>query len=149
MVRRNAPTRSRAALPTASPRTLRILAALGVAALTAPAAATAQEGQHSAPALPDTAAITPATIDAGRAAFHGAGQCAACHGAHLEGGVGPTLKAHEWKDAKNGDLSAIYRVVTQGVPGTPMVAHPGGISDSVAVEVAAYIWAVNHRNAKP
>jgi mono/diheme cytochrome c family protein len=99
---------------------------------------------------PDTAAVTPDVIDAGRRIFSGRGTCYACHGSHLEGGpVAPTLRAHTWKDAKGGDLGAIYYVDTHGVPGTVMVAHPGGISDADAVRVASFVWAVSHRGAKP
>ena len=99
---------------------------------------------------PDTNAITPATVDLGRALFHGKGTCFACHGAQLEGTqIAPTLKAHAWRDAKNGQLDEIFRVVTHGVSGTVMVAFPGGISRSEALNAAAYIWSVNNRQAKP
>ncbi len=99
---------------------------------------------------PDTAAITPQAVDAGRAIFHGKGTCFACHGAQLEGTqLAPTLKAHSWRDAKNGQLDEIFRVVTRGVPSTVMVAMPGGISRAEALNVASYIWSVNNRNAKP
>lgn len=99
---------------------------------------------------PDTAAITPQAIDAGRAIFHGKGTCFACHGAQLEGTqLAPTLKPHAWRDAKNGQLDEIFRVVTHGVPSTVMVAFPGGISRADALNVASYIWSVNNRNAKP
>lgn len=90
-----------------------------------------------------------AAISAGRLVFHGQGTCAVCHGQKLEGGVGPTLKAHAWKDAKGGDEPAIYAVVTHGVPNTAMVSHPGGISDAQAVQVATYVWAVSHGKATP
>lgn len=99
---------------------------------------------------PDTAAITPQAVDAGRAIFHGRGTCFACHGAQLEGSqLAPTLKAHAWRDAKNGQLDEIVRVVMHGVPSTVMVAFPGGISRADALNVASYIWSVDHRNAKP
>jgi mono/diheme cytochrome c family protein len=99
---------------------------------------------------PDTTAITPQAVDAGRAIFHGKGTCFACHGAQLEGTqLAPTLKAHSWRDAKNGQLDEIVRVVTHGVPSTVMVALPGGISRADALNVASYIWSVNNRNAKP
>lgn len=101
-------------------------------------------------AAPDTAAITPQAIDAGRAIFHGKGTCFACHGAQLEGTqLAPTLKSHAWRDAKNGQLDEIVRVVTHGVPSTVMVAFPGGISRADALNVASYIWSVNNRNVKP
>lgn len=103
------------------------------------------------PALPDTNAITPAMVDAGRRIFHGRGTCFACHGPNLEGGpVAPTLKGSApWKDARGGALDAIFYVVTHGVSGTLMVSHPGGISDADAVNVATYIWSISHRGAKP
>lgn len=93
--------------------------------------------------------IDAAAVAAGRGVFHGAGMCAACHGPKLEGGVGPTLRAHAWKDAKGGGEAAIYTVVTHGVPNTAMVAHPGGISDTQATQVATYVWAVSHDKATP
>ena len=99
---------------------------------------------------PDTTAITPQAVDAGRAIFHGRGTCFACHGAQLEGTqLAPTLKSHPWRDAKNGQFDEIFRVVTHGVPSTVMVAFPGGISRADALNVASYIWSVNNRNAKP
>lgn len=103
------------------------------------------------PTLPDTSAITPGMVDAGRRIFHGKGTCFACHGPNLEGGpVAPTLKGRApWRDAHGGALDAIFYVVTHGVSGTLMVSHPGGISDADAVNVATYIWSVSHRGAKP
>jgi len=99
---------------------------------------------------PDTNAITPAMVDLGRAIFHGKGTCFACHGAQLEGTqIAPTLKAHAWRDAKNGQLDELFRVLTHGVPSTVMVAFPGGISRTEALNVAAYVWSVNKRSAKP
>ena len=113
-------------------------------------ALTAQRANAQGPsAVPDSVAATPAEVTAGRAIFHGQGQCLMCHGAGLEGGIGPTLRAHAWRDAKGGDLAAIYYVVTHGVPGTAMVSHPGNISDEQAHAVAAYIWAVSHNRSKP
>ncbi len=95
------------------------------------------------------AQVTPAAIDAGRSIFHGAGTCLVCHGANLEGAIGPQLTAHEWKDAKGGAFNAIVGVISKGVDGTAMVSHPGGISDAQVQQVAAYIWAVSHGKAKP
>ncbi len=113
--------------------------------LASPAAA-----QQPVPAAPDTSAITPAAVDIGRAIFHGKGTCFMCHGAQLEGTqVAPTLKAHAWRDAKDGRFDEIFRVATHGVPSTVMVAFPGGISRAEALNVASYIWSVNNRKAKP
>lgn len=97
----------------------------------------------------DTSVITDQLIRDGRGVFRGHGGCAVCHGQKLEGVVGPTLKAHAWKDAPNGDFDALIRVISAGVPNTVMVAHPNGISQAQVVAVAAYIWAVNHGRTKP
>lgn len=106
--------------------------------------------QQPAPTQPDTAAITPAMVDAGRAIFHGKGTCFACHGMRLEGTqIAPTLIKTVWKDAKGGDLKAIHYVATHGVAGTLMVPFPGGITAAEAVSVASYIWSVNNRKVKP
>ena len=109
--------------------------------------------QYDAPgesiALLDSSEVTAENVIKGRALFHGSGTCAVCHGQQLEGGVGPTLRAHVWKDAKAGDYAAIYGVVSHGVANTAMVAHPGGINDAQTVQVASYVWAVSHDKAKP
>ena len=116
-----------------------------VTAVLAPVSLRAQQADP-----PDTNAVTPAMVDAGRSIFHGKGTCFACHGARLEGTqIAPTLKTHPWRDAKNGQLDEIFRVVTHGVPSTVMVANPGGLSRAEALSVASYIWSVNNRNARP
>jgi mono/diheme cytochrome c family protein len=126
------------------------VAALACVVSAAPAAMSSRAPRIAQDALPDTSAITPDMVDAGRRVFHGQGTCFACHGANLEGGpIAPTLKPHAWKDAKGGELGAIYYVVTHGVSGTAMVSHPGGISDADAAHAAEYIWSVGHRGAKP
>lgn len=126
---------------------------LASVAMLAPAlllVASAAAAQQPDPIVPDTAAITTAAVDIGRAIFHGKGTCFMCHGAKLEGTqVAPTLKQHKWRDAKDGKLDEIFRVATHGVPSTVMVAFPGSISKAEALSVASYIWSVNHRDAKP
>lgn len=132
-------------LPTFSLAAALVVLLVGRAAPLAAQGPAAHPGTHL-----DTASITPAEVDAGRALFRGQGTCFACHGANLEGGpMAPTLKPHPWRDAKGGDFDAIYYVIVHGVPGTAMVAHPGGISDADALHLAAYIWSVDHRGAKP
>jgi mono/diheme cytochrome c family protein len=114
------------------------------------AAASALALHRQGPAQPDTSAITPATVDLGRAIFHGKGTCFACHGQKLEGSqIAPTLMPHAWRDAKNGEFAEIYRVATHGVPSTLMVAYPGGISAAEALAVASYVWSVGKGKAKP
>jgi len=88
-------------------------------------------------------------IQAGRKIFHGAGGCYACHGGKLQGGpVAPPLTGPKFKDI-DGSFDAILHVVRGGVPGTAMVAHPGGIDDGQTIQVANYVYAVIHGEAKP
>ena len=122
------------------------IAAFAVLALSA----TLSRDLGSQSVLPETGQITKAMVNSGRDVFHGAGTCFACHGAELEGTpIAPTLQKHAWKDAKDGTLPEIYRVVTHGVDGTAMVSHPGGITDAQAVYAAVYVYSVSHGTAQP
>jgi mono/diheme cytochrome c family protein len=126
---------------------LRAAFAAGVALLVTAGSAAAQQPAASEP---DTLAITPAMVIAGRALFHGKGACFACHGMNLEGTqVAPTLVKKVWKDAKGGDFKAIFGIITHGVPATVMVAYPGGVTRAEAMSLASYIWSVNNRKEKP
>ena len=88
-------------------------------------------------------------IQAGRKVFHGPGGCYACHGGKLQGGpVAPPLTGPKFKGI-DGSFEAILHVVRGGVPGTAMVAHPGGIDDGQTIQVANYVYAVIHGQAKP
>ena len=100
-------------------------------------------------AAPDSALLTTAIIDQGRKIFHGPGNCYACHGDKLEGGpIAPSLKGPAWKHI-DGSYDAVVHRVDEGMPGTAMVSHPGGISESQVLIVATYIYAVSHGLAKP
>ncbi|MGB7213192.1 MAG: c-type cytochrome [Gemmatimonadales bacterium] len=117
-----------------------------------------QSGTMGAPVVRDSMAgsgpaaadlLAPKSIAAGRDVFHGEGTCFVCHGAQLEGGpIAPTLRAHQWRNG-DGSFAMIFHVITTGVANTAMVAHPGGINDTEARQVAAYVWAVSHGKAKP
>ena len=133
-------------------RAVMVVATIGVMfapIVVSPSVVPARSTLQQQPA-PDTSVITPAMVNAGRAIFHGKGTCFACHGPELQGTqVAPTLKAHEWRDAKKGEFPAIFNVVTHGVSGTLMVAFPGGISRAEALSVAAYVWSVGQGRVKP
>ncbi len=93
--------------------------------------------------------VTVEIIEAGRAIYASAGTCFACHGAALEGGpIAPSLKDDTWKVGE-GDYASILDVVRNGVPGTAMAAYPGGIDDEAARQVAAFVWAVAHKEVDP
>ena len=88
-------------------------------------------------------------IDAGRKVFHGAGSCFACHGDKLQGGpIAPALTGPTWRHI-SGSFDNIVARVDNGLPGTLMVPHPGGITESQVFLVATYVYAVSHRLARP
>jgi mono/diheme cytochrome c family protein len=100
----------------------------------------------------DGSGVTPQSVKAGRAVFHGQGGCIACHGLDLQGSaIAPPLnkKGKPWMAAKGGTYDEILRVIVNGVPATAMLARPNGINDQAARDVAAYVWAVNHQGVKP
>lgn len=98
---------------------------------------------------PDPSMLSPAMVDAGRKIFHGRGTCSGCHGDKLQGGpVAPALTGPSWRHI-TGTFDAIIDRVDNGLPGTLMVPHPGGISESQVFLVASYIYAVSHQKTKP
>lgn len=98
---------------------------------------------------PDPSMLSAAMVDAGRKIFHGKGTCSGCHGDKLQGGpVAPALTGPSWRHI-TGTFDAIIDRVDNGLPGTLMVPHPGGISESQVFLVASYIYAVSHQKTKP
>ena len=98
---------------------------------------------------PDSNMRSAPIIDAGRKIFHGKGTCSGCHGDKLTGGpVAPPLTGPSWRHI-NGTYSAIIDRVDNGLPGTLMVARPGGIEESQVFLVASYVYAVSHGLTKP
>jgi mono/diheme cytochrome c family protein len=99
--------------------------------------------------VPDSTMLTTAMVDAGRKIFHGRGTCFGCHGDKLQGGpVAPALTGRSWRHI-DGSYSAIIDRVDNGLAGTLMVPHPGGIEESQVFLVASYVYAVSHGLAKP
>jgi mono/diheme cytochrome c family protein len=98
---------------------------------------------------PDPAMLSPTMVDAGRKIFHGKGTCSGCHGDKLQGGpVAPALTGPSWRHI-TGSYEAIIDRVDNGLPGTLMVPHPGGITESQVFLVASYIYAVSRQLSKP
>ena len=120
-----------------------------MASVLVPLTAIAQAAPSPPAPFPDTGFVTAKVIADGRTIFRGRGGCIVCHGQNLQGVIGPTLLEHPWKDAKGGSMAEIFRVVVSGVPGTAMLARPNGINDDQVKQVAAYVWAVNHRHLQP
>jgi mono/diheme cytochrome c family protein len=100
-------------------------------------------------AAPDSAMLSAGIVDAGRKIFHGKGTCYGCHGDKLQGGpVAPALTGPTWRHI-SGNYDAIIDRVDNGLSGTLMVPHPGGITESQIFLVASYVYAVSHGLAKP
>ena len=121
-----------------------ILLVLGSGRAAAQAVDTTKRGT-----APDSAMLTPAIIDAGRKVFHGRGSCSACHGDKLQGGpIAPALVGPKWRHI-DGSYDAIIDRIDNGLAGTVMVPHPGGITEAQVFLVAAYIYAVSRGQARP
>jgi alcohol dehydrogenase (cytochrome c) len=64
-------------------------------------------------------AATPARVGAGHEVF--GQQCAVCHGDDARGRVGPDLTKGDFRHGASD--WALYRTITRGIPGTPMLGH--------------------------
>ena len=129
-------------------RTLRS-ALLSGAVMLAAERVQAQAADTARGPAPDSSMLSPAILDAGRKLFHGKGTCSGCHGDKLKGGpVAPPLTGESWRHI-SGTYAAILDRVDNGLAGTLMVPHPGGIQESQVFLVASYVYAVSHGLAKP
>lgn len=79
--------------------------------------------------------VTPEAVAAGEAVFQQ--NCVVCHGANLEGGIGPTFLDEEW--LHGGQAKDILNTITQGVPAKGMVPWGGILSPEQINQVAAYV----------
>ena len=90
----------------------------------------------SAPALP--ALYTKAQAVAGFGAY--LGNCAMCHGSHLEGRSAPSLVGPNWANAKaDYTLGEVFTVVSQQMPAT----DPGSLQHDEYVDIMAYLLQQN------
>jgi cytochrome c oxidase cbb3-type subunit 3 len=64
--------------------------------------------------------------------------CVACHGANLEGGIGPNLVDEEW--IHGGELEDIIRTVTEGVPEKGMLTWGPILGPEKVGKVSAYVY---------
>jgi len=63
--------------------------------------------------------------------------CAACHGADLQGTVGPNLTDAYW--LHGGSVGDIFKVIRDGVPAKGMIAWKGQLSPAQIQQVTSYI----------
>lgn len=80
-------------------------------------------------------AVTPETVAAGSSIY--AMNCVACHGANMEGGIGPSFVDLEW--IHGGQASDIIHIITEGVPAKGMIPWKGILSPEQINQVAAYV----------
>ena len=94
-------------------------------------------------AAPDTGASPPALFTKAQAAMglgKFVGNCAMCHGGHLEGRSGPALRGPNWANAKaDYTLGEVFSVVSQQMPAT----NPGSLEKAEYVEIMAYLLQQN------
>ncbi|MGA9137270.1 MAG: c-type cytochrome [Methylovirgula sp.] len=108
-------------------------------------------------ALPVPPGATKDQVAIGERVFHGevdGGTCSGCHGANAKGtSVGPDLTSGKWIWG-DGSLNSLEQIVSMGVPSPkvyPGVMPPNGGADLSASDVnavAAYVWAISHREAR-
>jgi len=80
--------------------------------------------------------VNEQSIEAGRAIF--ATNCVGCHGAELEGGIGPKLTDAEW--LHGGTLEAINQTIKDGVPEKGMLSWGPILGPQKVAQVAAYVY---------
>ncbi len=113
-------------------------------------------GETDLAALPLPPGASREQIARGARIFHGeadGGTCAGCHGADAKGtSVGPDLTSGKWIWG-DGSFASIEQIVSMGVPhpkSYPGIMPPKGgapLSASDIDAVAAYVWAIGHREA--
>ena len=107
--------------------------------------------------LPTPPGATAAQVALGNRIYHGQvanASCAGCHGDDAKGTpLGPDLTSSKWLWG-DGSLPSIKRIITEGVPQPKNYrsAMPpmGGaqLSPAEVDAVAAYVWAISHRDRK-
>lgn len=80
-------------------------------------------------------AITPEAVAAGETIY--TQNCAMCHGAELEGGIGTPLNDDEW--IHGSDSETVIRIITEGVPEKGMLTWGPILGPEKINQVAAYV----------
>jgi glucose/arabinose dehydrogenase/mono/diheme cytochrome c family protein len=116
----------------------------------------ADAGRADSGSLPVPTGATKDEVALGDRIFHGEvadGTCAGCHGSDAKGSPqAPSLVNGNWSFG-DGSLKAITQTIANGVPkphnySDPMPPRGGApLSDADVNAVAAYVWAISHRQA--
>ncbi|MDF1697978.1 MAG: cbb3-type cytochrome c oxidase N-terminal domain-containing protein [Saprospiraceae bacterium] len=70
--------------------------------------------------------------------------CAACHGAEGQGGVGPNMTDNYW--VHGGSLSDVYQTIKNGVPEKGMIAWKAQMQPATILSLASYIKTLQGTN---
>jgi cbb3-type cytochrome c oxidase subunit III len=84
-------------------------------------------------------ALTPEAIQGGEVVFNT--YCFVCHGANLEGGIGPTFLDEEWLHGHTPE--EVVHTITNGVPEKGMASWGPILTAEQINHVAAYVLAKN------
>jgi len=79
--------------------------------------------------------VTPELVSAGEQVY--LTQCIACHGANLEGVIGPSFLDDEW--IHGGSVADVFRIIREGVPEKGMIPWAAILSPQQINEVTAFI----------
>jgi cytochrome c oxidase cbb3-type subunit 3 len=80
--------------------------------------------------------VTEAAVSAGRDIY--ASNCVGCHGAAMEGGIGPNLTDAEW--IHGGELTQIHETVSSGIPEKGMLAWGPILGPQKVAQVAVFVY---------
>ncbi|MFT4974259.1 MAG: cytochrome c oxidase cbb3-type subunit 3 [Myxococcota bacterium] len=89
-----------------------------------------------APDTDDLLVVTEAAVSAGRDIY--ASNCVGCHGAAMEGGIGPNLTDAEW--IHGGELTQIHETVSSGIPEKGMLAWGPILGPQKVAQVAVFVY---------
>jgi len=98
----------------------------------------AADARWASPAAPEggvTVVLTEAAAEAGEAIY--AANCTTCHGAELQGNIGPSLVDDEWLHGS--DPASIYNTIANGVLDKGMPAWGSMLGAERIGQVAAYV----------
>ncbi len=95
--------------------------------------------QEAAAAAATTVDLSEANVEAGEAIFKA--NCVACHGANMQGGIGPNLLDTTW--IHGGKPEEILHTITVGVPDKGMLTWGPILGPAKVAQVAAYVVSKN------
>jgi len=88
--------------------------------------------------------LSPEAVEAGKAVF--AQNCVGCHGATLEGGIGPSLVDTTW--IHGGTLPEIQTTISKGVPEKGMLTWGPILGPEKVAQVAAFVYQSGPKEGK-